>query len=365
MRKNDLKSPLFLFSLALLLLNDFVLKQAFHNWLTGKISDFAGLYVFAVFWSALIPRYRKQIFFSIGISFIYWKSPLSNPLLSLWSDHVYAISRTVDYSDLFALIVLPFAYFYTTKERKNAEINFTTIIIIFVSLFSFCATSQTYHTVYYNDKYYFTSSPETIEAFLNTHLNLSHREINSEKIEAEYTDTSSNTYLPSRLFISLSKEGLGSKMLLKKILVHSYRVSENEHEFFENILVNTAELGFREKRTRFELFRDLDNFDPMLTSFLTAFFMFVFCLIVFIFNLMEKIEKVSRIFNIISILFVVITIGSFVAGFIEIFIYAACLYFIIAFIISLLGWKRGKKAYKAISATGIVVALLLAILWVW
>lgn len=48
-----LVSPGFLLCLCLLLLNDFILKSEFHNALTGKLSDFAGLFIFPLFFSAL------------------------------------------------------------------------------------------------------------------------------------------------------------------------------------------------------------------------------------------------------------------------------------------------------------------------
>ena len=44
-----LTSPGFVVGLSLLLLNDLFLKARFHNPLTGKLSDFAGLFVFPLF----------------------------------------------------------------------------------------------------------------------------------------------------------------------------------------------------------------------------------------------------------------------------------------------------------------------------
>ncbi len=57
-----LLSPEFLIGLLLLLMNDFVFKELFHNWLTGKLSDFAGLFIFPLFWSALFPKRKALIF---------------------------------------------------------------------------------------------------------------------------------------------------------------------------------------------------------------------------------------------------------------------------------------------------------------
>ncbi len=50
-RFDALLAPPVLASLALLLANDLVLKPAYHNAATGKLSDVAGLFVFVlVFW---------------------------------------------------------------------------------------------------------------------------------------------------------------------------------------------------------------------------------------------------------------------------------------------------------------------------
>jgi hypothetical protein len=40
-RARVFRSPGFLIAVAILVTNDFVLKNLFHNWLTGKLSDVA------------------------------------------------------------------------------------------------------------------------------------------------------------------------------------------------------------------------------------------------------------------------------------------------------------------------------------
>jgi len=64
-----LVSPAFLLGLFLLLLNDYFLKAVFHNWFTGKLSDFAGLFIFPLFWTALFPRYKKSIYYITAFLF--------------------------------------------------------------------------------------------------------------------------------------------------------------------------------------------------------------------------------------------------------------------------------------------------------
>lgn len=43
-------------ALAMLLLNDFILKDLYGNWLTGKLSNFAELSVFSLFFIVVFPN---------------------------------------------------------------------------------------------------------------------------------------------------------------------------------------------------------------------------------------------------------------------------------------------------------------------
>ncbi|MFK7937171.1 MAG: hypothetical protein AB8G22_26890 [Saprospiraceae bacterium] len=53
----------FILALTLLLLNDFYWKATYANFWTGKISDFAGLFVFILFWSTLFPKRKTTVYF--------------------------------------------------------------------------------------------------------------------------------------------------------------------------------------------------------------------------------------------------------------------------------------------------------------
>lgn len=140
-------SPLFLSGLALLLLNDFLLKPQFHNFLTGKISDFAGLFIFALFWTALFPRRKFSFLIFIAVLFVFWKSPLADGLIDLWNRLLFfKIGRTVDYGDLSALVVLPAAWIYSEKVKPVTQVflsqEWVLTAVAVVSLFAFTATSQ-------------------------------------------------------------------------------------------------------------------------------------------------------------------------------------------------------------------------------
>lgn len=144
-----LGSRLFLLSLAVLLLNDFFLKDLFHNWLTGKISDFAGLFLFCLFWISLFPKFRKQATILTALLFIIWKSPFSQPFIDLWNGFaLFSIGRVVDYSDLTALIVIPLAYRYSFANDVILTKKIAVSVVSVAAIFAFCATSISHHIDY-------------------------------------------------------------------------------------------------------------------------------------------------------------------------------------------------------------------------
>ncbi len=143
-----LLSPLFLFGLFLLILNDFFLKSYFHNFMTGKISDFAGLFVFPLFFAAFFPQRKLFIYLSTALLFVFWKSPFSQSLIDFWNSfQFFKIGRTIDYTDLSALSVLPLSYFYfktETQKQKTFSLNLAKRIlasfVVLLSVFAFTAT---------------------------------------------------------------------------------------------------------------------------------------------------------------------------------------------------------------------------------
>lgn len=115
-RLEPLASPLLIAAVAVLVVNDWVLKPAFHNALTGKLSDVAGVVAFALFWAALFPRHRLHAFVMTAVGFAAWKSPVSQPLIDAWNALGWGtIGRVVDWTDLLALAVLPVIYRYDPR----------------------------------------------------------------------------------------------------------------------------------------------------------------------------------------------------------------------------------------------------------
>ncbi|MBR9859418.1 T9SS type A sorting domain-containing protein [bacterium] len=118
-RAHIILSPLFITALVLLFINDFFLKSAFPGVLTGKLSDFAGLFIFPLFLFYIIGKRKKEIFILTAVTFAFWKSPLSQGFIEAWNSlGILSIGRVIDFTDLIALSILPFAYHYRPKEIK-------------------------------------------------------------------------------------------------------------------------------------------------------------------------------------------------------------------------------------------------------
>ncbi len=165
-RLGRLLDPVFVVALAVLLLNDHVWKAEFHNFWTGKLSDFAGLYAFAWVGMSLLPRMKQQVPWLAAAAFICWKSPLVEPLLSGWNaTDIWPLARVLDYGDWWAVAVLPLANRRFAGLRGNAGLwakaglwaNAGRVrmlraalqgLVLGVALFAFCATSEKNDFVY-------------------------------------------------------------------------------------------------------------------------------------------------------------------------------------------------------------------------
>lgn len=138
----------FIVGLIVLLLNDFYLKYEYGNFLTGKLSDFAGLLIFPMFVATIIPRLNKSISLLTGIGFILWKLPLFTPVIDFINQYSFVtIYRTIDYSDYIALCILPLSHYLINHQERYPIFNWSKIrsyskyALLGISFFAFCATS--------------------------------------------------------------------------------------------------------------------------------------------------------------------------------------------------------------------------------
>jgi len=110
----------FLASLTVLVLNDLYLKFAFSNWLTGKLSDFSGLFFVSLLMCAICPRSKFSALAGLAVGFCLWKSPLSEPFIAAVRNlGLVSFGRVVDYTDLIALSVLPAAAYVTGSNSRK------------------------------------------------------------------------------------------------------------------------------------------------------------------------------------------------------------------------------------------------------
>lgn len=138
----------FITSILLLLINDFYLKANFPGIITGKLSDFMGLFAFPFFFSVLIPDKKKWIYAITVLIFMIWKLPVADNFISFWNQFMpYSINRVVDFTDYIALFILPISYFYKPEKNLLLNVHFkktATFFIAFIAVFSFLATAGTH-----------------------------------------------------------------------------------------------------------------------------------------------------------------------------------------------------------------------------
>ena len=108
----------FLLSLAVLVLNDWCFKAAYPGIVTGKLSDFAGIAVISLLLLAACPRRSFSIFCGVAFTFLWWKSPASESFIQFFNQlGLYRIGRTVDYTDMMAMVLFPFCHAVVTREN--------------------------------------------------------------------------------------------------------------------------------------------------------------------------------------------------------------------------------------------------------
>ncbi len=129
---NALRHPLWWMMLVLLLCNDFVLKTAgiLPGWLTGKLSDFAGLMVFPLFVALILGKFggRRVVWAALhivtAVGFIALKT-----MPAVGNAYVQALGFLgiqgqiwFDTTDLMALVCLPISFLVYPRLRQLFEL---------------------------------------------------------------------------------------------------------------------------------------------------------------------------------------------------------------------------------------------------
>lgn len=143
---NLLFNWIFIPGLLFLALNDHVLKWQYSNWLTGKLSDFTGLLILPMFVQFIFPKLKISTIVC-GLLFIFWKLPVSDGFIQAYNRFaIVPVVRTIDYTDLLALTVLPVSHFLIKDIDKFAIFHScrqtaTALFVLVPASFIFMATS--------------------------------------------------------------------------------------------------------------------------------------------------------------------------------------------------------------------------------
>ncbi len=131
-----LKHPVTVASVVVLLLNDHLFKAAFPSWVTGKLSDFAGLFFFPFLLAALLAMFLKErraryagvlAFVVTAIWFALIKlSPDANRLMESGLSWLlgYPTRIVLDPTDLIALVVLWPAWRLWQQQTQQPPLSF-------------------------------------------------------------------------------------------------------------------------------------------------------------------------------------------------------------------------------------------------
>ena len=159
-RTTYLLHPAFIFSLLLLAINDWYLKGAYANMLTGKLSDIAGLIAFTLFLFHFFPGRKKAVLTGVILFFAWWKSPLSSPVIFFLNGQWHIpVQRVIDYTDLLALLPLPLLLFLQ-------PVAYTNTFLRQVALYSIGAVAFTFFTATTMIRHLTDDNREEVEKYI-------------------------------------------------------------------------------------------------------------------------------------------------------------------------------------------------------
>ena len=259
--------PVFIISLILLFLNDFYWKYEYGNWLTGKLSDVAGLIIFPIFLSELFRKFsRFTIIIFAAFFFAWWKSPLSQFVIDFFNQSLQvAIHRTVDYTDLFAMLIFPFVFKMQSFKYNIhwiAQRSLTSLVAA-TTIISLCSTSYirrlpydeyTSNAVRYNEEFCWPEGGEDVlQSLRNKGLIVSDEPVRYYPLSYSYrelfyrtkTDDSSFQWKP----ISSTADSI--IYVQKRVFGLNYIINEYsvDGKIFRNIRFSMNQKDSKRKRT--------------------------------------------------------------------------------------------------------------------
>jgi hypothetical protein len=154
--------PYYVLSLTILILNDHFFKYAYPSYLTGKLSDFTGLFIFIVFIQSFFEINKKNFFFISSLTAITF---LILKTFSFGDFNDYLPVITKDISDLIALLVILPTYFYVFHYYYNDLFQFKKFkhLILGVSILAILATSPPPRALFHGSNNGYSELPIFIE----------------------------------------------------------------------------------------------------------------------------------------------------------------------------------------------------------
>jgi hypothetical protein len=226
----------FLFCLAVLLFNDFYLKETLHNTFTGKLSDFAGLMIFPWFWSLVFQKNTKIVYWATGFLFVFWKLELSSTTILLINNTIgLNLSRVVDHTDILALTILPVSYhFFERSKHFSSSLKLPIKYgIAGISIFAFIATSAPEIFIEpnwdFNNRY---TIPLPKKQVLQERMTSRYDSTIPDSVVLNYDKFRLDYYAGTYRFTFnaeiLEKDSLSSELILLKLLNYSIEGVSNE-----------------------------------------------------------------------------------------------------------------------------------------
>ncbi len=119
--RNLILNYIFILCVIILFFNDHFFKHMFANWLTGKLSDIAGIIILPLILTYVFPKIKTHSVWISALLFLFWKSPYSENIIRFYNHFaLIPITRIVDYSDVLVIVFLP-AVYYMIKNINSVE----------------------------------------------------------------------------------------------------------------------------------------------------------------------------------------------------------------------------------------------------
>lgn len=245
---------IFIISIIILIVNDLFLKSYYSNFFTGKLSDVAGLFAFPYFLSLLFPKKVKINYIGTSILFILWKSELIQPILTFFQSVGIGLNRTIDYSDLVTLLILPISYLYWNSNFNDYLTNKIIFkpILLSICVFAFIATSlpREYKKIKLKSNLEITLKAEEQEVITKLKLEKIHGSVQDynyifelEKSRSKITSTIKLKKLDKGL-ITIKLDSIIESVTTGALF---FGVSKDDTEYLDKLTIRDYEKFFLEK----------------------------------------------------------------------------------------------------------------------